>query len=111
EYQKLLDAKVKLEARLSTMKQQRTELQALLELAKSKELVTKTVKSLDDLMGTGDSDVNRIAQSIYARLDKANAASEVRSANLDEQIDRMLERDAIQQQLEERKQRLAAKNA
>ena len=111
EYQKLLDAKVKLEARLNTMKQQRTELQALLELAKSKELVTKTVKSLDDLMGTGDSDVNRIAQSIYARLDKANAASEVRSANLDEQIDRMLERDAIQQQLEERKQRLAAKNA
>lgn len=111
EYQKLLDAKVKLEARLSTMKQQRTELQALLELAKSKELVTKTVKSLDDLMGSGDSDVDRIAQSIYARLDKANAASEVRSANLDEQIDRVLERDAIQRQLEERKQRLAAKNA
>lgn len=110
EYQKLLDAKVKLEARLNTMKQQRTELQALLELAKSKELVTKTVKSLDDLMGSGDSDVDRIAQSIYARLDKANAASEVRSANLDEQMDRMLERDAIQRQLEERKQRLAAKN-
>lgn len=111
EYQKLLDAKVKLEARLNTMRQQRTELQALLELAKSKELVTKTVKSLDDLMGSGDSDVDRIAQSIYARLDKANAASEIRSADLDEQMDRLLERDAIQRQLDERKQRLAAKNA
>lgn len=111
EYQKLLDAKVKLEARLNTMRQQRTELQALLELAKSKELVTKTVKSLDDLMGSGDSDVDRIAQSIYARLDKANAASEIRSADLDEQMDRLLERDAIQRQLEERKQRLAVKAA
>lgn len=108
EYQKLLDAKVKLEARLSTMKQQRMELQALLELAKSKEIVTKTVKSLDDLMGSGDSDINRIAQSIYTRLDKANTAAEIRSASLDEQIDRLLERDAIQSQLEARKQKLAA---
>ncbi len=107
EYQKLLDAKVKLEARLATMKQQRTELQSLLELAKSKEIVVKTVKSLDDLMGSGDSDVNRIAQSIYSRLDKATAATEMRSVNLDEQIDRVLERDAIQKQLEERKRKLA----
>jgi phage shock protein A len=111
EYQKLLDAKVKLEARLATMKQQRVELQSLLELAKSKEVVAKTVKSLDDLMGTGDSDVNRIAQSIYARLDKATAANEMQAANLDQQIDRVLERDAIQQQIEERKRKLAARQA
>jgi len=111
EYQKLLEAKVKLEARLATMKQQRGELQALLELARSKEIVTKTVKSLDDLMGSGDSDINRIAQGIYARLDKASTAVEIRSASLDEQIDRLLERDAIQNQLEERKQKLAAKKS
>jgi len=111
EYQKLLDAKVKLEARLATMKQQRTELQALLELAKSKELVTKTVKSLDDLMGTGDSDISGIAQSIYQRLDKANTAAEIRSASLDEQIDRLLEKDSIQKQLEARKQKLAAQES
>ncbi len=111
EYQKLLDARVKLESRLATMRQQRTELQSLLELAKSKEIVVKTIKSLDDLTGSGDTDISRIAQSIYARLDKATAATELRSASLDEQIDQVLGRDMINQQLAERKKRLAEKNA
>ena len=75
EFRNLLDAKVKLEARLATMKQEREELQALLELAKSKETTVKAMKSLDDLMGSGDSDIKGIAESIYARLDKASAAS------------------------------------
>lgn len=48
EFSKLLDAKVKLEARLETMKQEREELQALLQLAKSKETTVKAMKSLDD---------------------------------------------------------------
>jgi phage shock protein A len=99
EYQKLLDAKVKLEARHAVMQQQRAELQSLLELAKSKEIVVKTMKGLDALMGSGDSDVNRIAQSIYARLDKATAAVEVRGASLDEQIDQVLGRNALNAQL------------
>jgi len=106
EYQKLLDAKVKLEARLATMKQQRVELQSLLELAKSKEMVVKTVKSLDDMMGSGDSDISRMAQSIYSRLDKATAETELRSTGLDAKIDQVLERDAINSQLEERKKKL-----
>jgi phage shock protein A len=106
EYQKLLDAKVKLEARLSTMKQEREELQALMELAKSKEIAVKAMKGLDDLMGSGDTDISRIAGSIYARLDKATAAAEMRAASLDEQIDEVLERDAIDGQLAERKKRL-----
>jgi phage shock protein A len=107
EYKKLLDARTKLEARLSTMKQQRTELQSLLELARSKEMVVKTVKNLDDMLGSGDSDISRIAGSIRARLDKATAATELRAASLDEQIDQVLEREAINTQLEERKKRLA----
>lgn len=106
EYQKLLDAKVKLEARLATMKQEREELQSLLELAKSKEIVVKTIKSLDDMMGSGDSDISRIAKSIYDRLDKATAATELRAASLDEQIDQVLDRDTINAQLEERRQKL-----
>ncbi|MFZ6027172.1 MAG: PspA/IM30 family protein [Chloroflexota bacterium] len=106
EYKKLLDAKVKLEARLATMKQQRVELQSLLELAKSKEIVVKSMKSLDDLMGSGDSDVSKLAQGIYSRLDKANAAVEMRSASLDEQISRVLDDDKVNAQLAERKQRL-----
>ncbi len=111
EYQKLLDARVKLEARLATMRQQRTELQSLLELAKSKEIVVKTIKSLDDLTGSGDTDISRIAQSIYTRLDRASAATEIRAASLDEQINQVLGRDLIDQQLAERKKKLAEKNA
>jgi phage shock protein A len=106
EYQKLLDAKVKLEARLATMKQQREELQALLELARSKETAVKAMRGLDDLMGSGDTDISRMAQSIYARLDKATTATEMRAASLDEQIDQILDRSSIDAQLAERKKRL-----
>jgi phage shock protein A len=106
EYQKLLDAKVKLEARLATMKQQREELQALMELAKSKETAVRAMKSLDDLMGSGDADIGRIAQGIYARLDKATTATEMRAASLDEQIDQALDRSTIDAQLAERKKKL-----
>ena len=106
EYHKLLDAKVKLEARLATMKQERDELQALLDLAKSKETTVKAMKSLDDLMGSGDADIRRIAESVYSRLDKATAASEMRAASLDEQMDDVLERSALDAQLAERKQKL-----
>jgi phage shock protein A len=106
EFQKLLDAKVKLEARLATMKQQREELQALLELAKSKETTVKAIESLDDLMGSGDSDIERIAGSIRARLDKATTASEIRAASLDKQMDDILERSVLNSQLAERKKKL-----
>lgn len=106
EYQKLLEARTRLQARNATMKQQREELQALLDLAKSKEMVVRTVRKLDDLVGVGDSDISRIAQSIHARLDKANAATEIRSASLDEQINALLDRNVIEAQLAERKKRL-----
>ena len=106
EFQKLLDAKVKMEARLATMRQEREELQALLTLAKSKETTVTAMKSLDDLMGAGDSDISGIAQSIYARLDKASSASELRAASLDEQMDEVLGRSELNAQLAERKKKL-----
>lgn len=106
EFRKLLDAKVKLEARLATMKSEREELEALLELAKSKETTVKAMKSLDDLMGSGDSDIKSIAESVYARLDKATAASELRASSLDEQMDEVLESSALKAQLAERKKKL-----
>ena len=106
EYQNLLSAKVKLEARLQTMKQEREELMSLLELAKSKEMVVKTIKSLDDAMGVGDSDISRVADSIRARLDKASAASEMRAARLDDEMDRVLESTVIDSALAERRKKL-----
>lgn len=109
EYRKLLDAKVKLEARYASMKVQRTELHALLELAKSKEIVVKTMKDLDNIMGSGDSDISRIAGNIYKRLDKATAATEIQTTSLDKQIDDVLGRGEIDAQLAERKKKLEGK--
>ncbi|MBI4789015.1 MAG: PspA/IM30 family protein [Chloroflexi bacterium] len=106
EYQKLLDAKLKLEAKLTTVKQEREEMQALLDLARSKEITTKTMQSLDNLMGSGDQDVARMAESIRARLDKATARSEMQSQRLDEQMDELLERHTLDTQLAERKKKL-----
>ena len=106
EYSKLLDAKLKLEAKLTTVKQEREEMQALLDLARSKELTTKTMQSLDNLMGSGDQDVARMAESIRARLDKATARSEMQSQRLDEQMDELLERHTLDTQLAERKKKL-----
>ncbi|MBI5652897.1 MAG: PspA/IM30 family protein [Chloroflexi bacterium] len=106
EYQKLLDGKLKLEAKLTTVKQEREEMQALLDLAKSKELTAKTMQSLDNLMGAGDQDVARMAESIRARLDKASARAEMQASRLDEQMDELLERNTLDTQLAERKKRL-----
>ncbi|NOZ27452.1 MAG: hypothetical protein GXP39_05285 [Chloroflexi bacterium] len=106
EYQKLLDAKLKLEARLTTVKQEREELRALLDLAKSKEITVRAIQSLDDLVGAGDSDIARVAESIRARLDKAQAQSEMYAQRLDAQMDEVLERHTLEAQLKERKKRL-----
>lgn len=106
EFRNLLDAKVKLEARLATMKAEREELIALLELAKSKETTVRVIKGLKDLTGSGDADISRIANSIRTRLDKASTASEIQSASLDEQMDQVLEKTALDSQLAERKKKL-----
>jgi len=106
EYQSLRDARLKLEAKLTTIKQEREHLEALLELAKSKEITVKAIKSLDDLSGVGDADVARIADSIRARLDRASAESEMRAASLDQQMDEVLDRSELDGQLAARKARL-----
>ena len=106
EYQNLLDAKLKLEAKLTTIKQEREELLALLDLAKSKELTSQTIKSLDDIVGSGDADIARLGESIRARLDKASARSEMMAGRLDEQMDEVLGKSELDTQLAERKKRL-----
>ncbi len=106
EFQALQDARLKLEAKLTTVKQEREELQALLDLARSKELPAKTIKSLDDLTGAGDADISRVAEGIRARLDKASARSEMLADSLDAQMDEVLEKSTLEAQLAERKSRL-----
>jgi phage shock protein A len=106
EYQSLMDARLKLEAKLTTIKQEREQLEALLELAKSKEITVRAIKSLDDLAGVGDADVARIAESIRERLDRASAEGEMRAATLDRQMDEILDRQQLDAQLAARKARL-----
>jgi phage shock protein A len=106
EFKALQDARLKLEAKLTTTKQEREELQALLDLARSKEITVKAMKSLDALAGSGDSDVARVAEGIRERLDKASAQSEMMAASLDTQMDQVLDRSTLEAQLAERKSRL-----
>jgi phage shock protein A len=106
EFESLKDARLKLEAKLTTVKQEREELQALLDLARSKELTAKTIKSLDDLVGSGDADIARVADGIRERLDKASARNEMLASSLESQMDDVLEKGTLEAQLSERKARL-----
>jgi phage shock protein A len=106
EYESLKAARLKLQAKLNTIRQEQKELEALMELAKSKEATVKAIKSLDDLVGIGDSDIARMGESIRARLDKATAYSEMYADRLDSQMDEALGKAEIDIQLEERKRRL-----
>lgn len=106
EYESLLNARLKLQAKLNTIRQEQRELEALMELAKSKEATVKAIKSLDDLAGIGDSDMARLGESIRGRLDKASAYSEMYADRLDTQMDDALGKAEIDIQLEERKRRL-----
>jgi phage shock protein A len=106
QYEQLVSARRKLEAKLTTIRQEREHLQALLELAKSKEVAIKAIRSLDDLAGVGDADIARIGESIRARLDRASAQSEMYAGRLEAQMDEVLEKSEIDIQLAERMRRL-----
>lgn len=106
EADKLNGSRLKLEAKLTTIKQEREHLLALLELAKSKEIASKTMRSLDDLKGLGDSDIARVGDSIRARLDRADAEVETYSDRLEDQMDEVLGKSELDSQLLERRRRL-----
>jgi phage shock protein A len=83
--EKLDDIRVKLDGRLAIAKQEREELGFLLQLAKSKEMSTRAMRSLDSLVGHGDTEVAQAAENIRRRLDHADAAWEVETSSLDHQ--------------------------
>jgi phage shock protein A len=105
-YKTLDDVYVKLEARFLMVKQEREELGHLLDLAKSREKLSKTIRSLDDLTGEGDADVSRVAEGIRQRLDEAEAHNEILLGSLDRQLEDTLSSVEIESQLEARRQRL-----
>jgi phage shock protein A len=105
EFQKLLDAKLKLEAKLTEIKQDRVELQATLELAKSKELTHKVVEGVSGVT-EAEAGISDIGEALQKRLDKATAQGEIDASQLDNQMADVLEKHTLDQQLAERKKRL-----
>ncbi len=105
EYQKLLEAKLKLEAKLTEVKQERVELQAMLDLAKSKELTHRTVEGVAGVT-TVEAGIDEMRAEIQRRLDKATAQGEIDASHLDNQMAEALEEHALKQQIAERKKRL-----
>ena len=106
EADKLADSRLKLEAKLTTIKQEREHLLALLELAKTKEIASKAIRSLDDLQGIGDSDIARVGDAIRSRLDRADAEVETYADRLDSRMDEVLDKTRLDDQLAERRRRL-----
>lgn len=105
EFQKLLDGKLKLEAKLTEVRQERVELEAMLELAKSKELTHKVVEGVAGVT-TAEGGIDDIREAIQKRLDKATAMGEIDANRLDNQMAEVLEQDLLERQLAERKKRL-----
>ena len=106
EYQRLMDSKLKLEAKLTTIKQEREQMHELLDLAKAKERTVGAIRSLKDLEGVGDADIARITEGIRSRLDQAEARAEIETARLEDQVDATLGKAELDMQLAERKKRL-----
>ncbi len=111
EYRRMLDAKLRLEAKLTTIRQEREHLKALMELIEAKALTTRTIKGLDDLVGMGDEDVRRLGEQIRARLDREEARLEMATTSVSDQIDQVIGLSEIEMQLEERRQRLGLSEA
>ncbi len=106
QYQKMLDMRLKLEGRLTTIKQEREHLRALIELAEAKKVTTKTVKSLDALSNVGDAEISSLSDQIRQRLDQEDARLDMATRNLSEEIDSAVRGSEVERQLDERKRRL-----
>lgn len=105
EFDKLMGAKLKLEAKLTDVKQQREELLAMLQLAKSKEAVNKAVRQVGAVTSE-TAGIEDMRDQVQKRLDVANAQAEMDASRLDAQMEELLEKSQIDEQLSERRRRL-----
>jgi len=106
QYRQMLDMRLKLEGRVTTIKQERERLRALLELMESKKQMTKTIKKLDDVANIDDADISNIAEQIRQRIDREDARTEIASMRLQEEVEEAVGSNQVELQLDERKRRL-----
>lgn len=104
--EQLRDVDIKLDGRLAIARQEREELGFLLELAKAKEASTRAMRSLESLVGQGDSELSTAAENIRRRLDHADAAWEVQTGSLDLQLDDAMQSLEVEAELAARMERL-----
>src|SRR5688572_624224 len=87
QYKKMLDMRLKLEGRLTNIKQEREKIRALIELAETKKVMVKTIKSMDGVTKTGDLEIDSLTEQIRARLDREDARLDVATRNVADDID------------------------
>ncbi len=110
QYQSMLNMRLKLEGRLTTIKQEREKMRSLLELAETKKVMTKTLRSMDKLDTTGDQELDTLLDSIYSQIDQEDARAELASRKLSDQIEDTVGIGQVELQLEERRQRLLSQD-
>lgn len=106
QYDQMLAMRLKLESRMTAIRQEREHLRALIELTEAKKVTNKTIKSLDNLASTSDKDIASLADQIRTRLDTEDARLEMATQNLSDQIDEAVRSGEVERQLEERRRRL-----
>jgi phage shock protein A len=106
QYKKMLDMRLKLEGRLTNIKQEREKIRALIELAETKKVMVKTIKSMDGVTKTGDLEIDSLTEQIRARLDREDARLDVATRNVADDIDDAVGVSSVDLQLEERRRRL-----
>lgn len=106
QYQTMLGMRLKLEAKLTTIKQEREHLRSLIELAEAKKTTIKTIKSLDQLASVGDDQVSGLAERIRNNLDREDARLEIATTNISDQVEEAIRGSEVERQLEERRKRL-----
>jgi phage shock protein A len=106
QYDQMLTMRMKLEGRMTAIRQEREHLRALIELTEAKKVTNKTIKSLDNLASTSDKDISSLADQIRTRLDTEDARLEMATQNLSDQIDEAVRSGEVERQLEERRRRL-----
>lgn len=108
EYARLVEAQAQINARVAALQESAPEFDGLVGMARAKELTATAARSLDDLAGTGDPDVERVVNSIRARL--AQAEEQIRRleqrALAHGETPEALKRQELEAQLEARKARL-----
>jgi phage shock protein A len=95
-----------LQSKITAMRYEREKLAALLEMAKAKEANLRAREKAADVLGSGDIDMDNLAKSIYARLDKADAMLKESENTLESSIDEAIDADKVNADLEERRRKL-----